>query len=114
MVEQNMTSNIQNIDSLTALKLLENNVPFIDVREIEEWNQSHIKGAVHLPLSLLLGGESWQDYPKDQEYLIYCRSGTRSLNACYFLEEKGFTKLYNLEGGILTWEHTIKDYTISS
>lgn len=40
---------------------------------------------------------------KDKTYLVYCRSGNRSGKACALMGQMGFTKLYNLEGGIMAW-----------
>jgi rhodanese-related sulfurtransferase len=35
---------------------------------------------------------------------VYCRSGGRSASAADVLKEKGFTKVYNLDGGITSWQ----------
>jgi rhodanese-related sulfurtransferase len=43
--------------------------------------------------------EDW----KDDEIIVHCRSGMRSMQACMMLEQMGFSKLVNLEGGILAW-----------
>lgn len=40
---------------------------------------------------------------KNKTYLLYCRSGNRSGSACGLMASKGFTKLYNLNGGIHAW-----------
>jgi rhodanese-related sulfurtransferase len=41
---------------------------------------------------------------KDQEVIIYCRSGNRSGQACMMLETMGFTNVINLTGGMLAWQ----------
>jgi rhodanese-related sulfurtransferase len=41
---------------------------------------------------------------KDEEVIIYCRSGRRSMMACMVLDQLGFKDTYNLEGGILAWQ----------
>ena len=44
----------------------------------------------------------------DREIVVHCRSGKRSANVIGFLEENhGFTNLYNLEGGIMSWADQI-------
>ncbi len=43
------------------------------------------------------------DLPRDQDLLLYCRSGGRSGHACLVLSHLGFERLYNLEGGINGW-----------
>ncbi len=45
--------------------------------------------------------------PRDQEILVYCRSGARSATACRELYRAGFEKVINLEGGMLEWEKAI-------
>jgi rhodanese-related sulfurtransferase len=40
---------------------------------------------------------------KEKTYIVYCRSGVRSTNALNYMEKEGFTKLYELKGGILSW-----------
>ena len=41
---------------------------------------------------------------RDQTYLVYCRSGNRSKQACELMNKKGFHKVINLEGGIQNWK----------
>lgn len=44
---------------------------------------------------------------KSKTYLIYCRSGNRSGQACNYMAQQGFTgQLYNLDGGMMAWEMT--------
>ncbi|MBS1935545.1 MAG: rhodanese-like domain-containing protein, partial [Bacteroidetes bacterium] len=40
---------------------------------------------------------------KDQELIVYCRSGNRSGQACMILESMGFTNTKNVSGGMLAW-----------
>lgn len=78
-------------------------IKILDVREQQEWDEGHIKEAQFLPLSQL---ETQFEAAgnKDQEIIIQCRSGKRSMKACEFLAEKGYQNLINLEGGILSWQ----------
>jgi rhodanese-related sulfurtransferase len=41
---------------------------------------------------------------KNEEVILYCRSGRRSMMACMVLDQLGFKDTYNLEGGILVWQ----------
>lgn len=76
---------------------------FIDCREKEEWDESHIEGATLLPLSQLQ--EKFESIlpNKNTQIVFQCRSGKRSMNAAMFLLSKGYTDLINLEGGIMAW-----------
>ena len=45
---------------------------------------------------------------KNEELILYCRSGNRSGQACLILETAGFTNVKNLSGGMLNWRETFK------
>lgn len=74
----------------------------LDVREIDEWEAGHIEGAQHFALSEIMQGKS-PDLAPDQEVIIYCKAGVRSLQAAQILKERGFTNLHNMTGGIDEW-----------
>ncbi len=79
-------------------------VHLLDVREDAEVAEFNIGGR-HVPLgkiqSFMLDDiEDW----KNDEIVIYCRSGNRSGNAGLFLEQVGFTNTVNLKGGMLAWK----------
>ncbi len=76
-------------------------VMIVDVRTPAEYAEGHITGAVNLPLQTI---ESWyKDLPKDKPVYLYCRSGNRSQQAAEFLKKKGFSNIYNEQGGIIAW-----------
>ncbi|MCO4755438.1 MAG: MBL fold metallo-hydrolase [Bacteriovoracaceae bacterium] len=76
----------------------------IDVRTKEEFNNE----LGHVPASLLatLGDEldvALEQVDKSEEVVFVCRSGMRSANATIMALEKGFSKVYNMEGGMIRW-----------
>jgi rhodanese-related sulfurtransferase len=73
----------------------------IDVRETWEFELSRIGGAELLPLSRM--GEWEGTLKEDEEIVFVCHHGVRSASVCAYLARKGFTKLYNLAGGIDRW-----------
>ncbi|MGE0108904.1 MAG: rhodanese-like domain-containing protein [Bdellovibrionales bacterium] len=73
----------------------------LDVRTRREYEAEHIEGAVLIPLDQL--DARYTELPLDEEIILYCRSGRRSLLAGTLLWEKGFRKLKNLEGGMRQW-----------
>jgi rhodanese-related sulfurtransferase len=81
----------------------------IDVREDFEYETSNLGGLL-IPLSGILIESDKID--KTKPVIIMCRSGKRSAAAIMQLEQKGFTNLSNLQGGILAWAEDI-DPTIS-
>jgi adenylyltransferase/sulfurtransferase len=77
----------------------------LDVRNPEEVQICRIPGSVLLPLPSLPQG--LRELDRDQEMVVYCKSGMRSQRAIDFLRQQGFTKLSNLKGGILAWADKI-------
>lgn len=68
----------------------------IDVREEFEFNESHVNGAINIPLSELAEDESiMAGIDKNSELVIYCRSGARAHTAMQMLFQMGFTNLVN-------------------
>ena len=79
----------------------------VDVREDYEYQESHIPGAISLPLSTMnveSGEKITED--KDSVILIYCRSGNRSKTAAAYFAEMGYTNVYEF-GGILGWPYEV-------
>ena len=74
----------------------------IDVREPFEFRRNRIRGSVNIPASGNLDKVA-DTLNKETPLFIYCTSGFRSSNAAVKLYDKGFRKLYNLEGGIVAW-----------
>ena len=60
----------------------------IDVREDDEVEEGMIPGAVHIPLGEIADRAGELD--KEKPYILVCRAGRRSGNACLILEEQGF------------------------
>ncbi len=83
----------------------------IDVRQPEEYYESHIPGARLIPFTTL--GTRITKLPEDMDLIFTCRSGARSKAAAALaydiLERPG--KIFNHEGGILAWnDKTLHDF----
>lgn len=76
----------------------------VDVREQNEYADGHIPGARLIPLGQVKTRVSELEKFRDRALIIACRSGSRSANACSVLRKHGFTKVFNLTGGISAWE----------
>lgn len=77
-------------------------INLVDVRDTFEANISDFKTeTISIPLDDLSSRLSELD--KGNEYVVYCRSGSRSKNAVKILEENGFKKAKSLQGGINGW-----------
>ena len=78
-------------------------VVVLDVRTPEETAEGKIEGAIEIDVEDAAFDEKIQALDKDQIYLVYCRSGKRSVTACNKMAEQGFNRLYNLAGGYIAW-----------
>ena len=74
----------------------------LDVRSNKEYEQGHIPGAVHVPLSDI--GNKVKKLKKDKELVVYCRNGSQSIWAIKRLMGMGYKNLYNLRGGYNAWK----------
>jgi rhodanese-related sulfurtransferase len=98
-------SGVANLTPTEAVLLMNrSNAMVVDVREATEYAQGHIADAKHIPLAQL--GERLKELTryKDKPVLLHCQGGVRSAKACDLLAKNGFTKLYNLQGGINAWQ----------
>jgi|GEM_PF-212509 len=77
----------------------------IDVREAHELKETGIiEGAIHIPLgSLSLNSMESEGIAKDDEIVVYCRSGNRSRQAYETLSELGFSHVKSMQGGTVHW-----------
>ena len=84
------------------------NLHLIDVREPHE-NAAFNIGGILLPLGKIQSMQTEDiDDLKDEEVILYCRSGNRSGIAAMTLTSMGFTNTNNLVGGMLAWEEKFK------
>ena len=80
----------------------------LDVREPHEYSEFNIGGLL-FPLGKIqtMQIEDIEDL-RNEEVIINCRSGKRSMMACMILEQMGFTNTVNVVGGMLDWQEKIK------
>ena len=84
-------------------KIAEPGVVLLDVRTPEETADGKIEGAIEIDYEAD-GFEAKVDkLDKSKTYLVYCKRGGRSSEACELMAEKGFKNLYNLKGGYMAW-----------
>lgn len=84
-------------------------INLIDCREPEEYAEFNIGGKL-LPLGQIQAMQIDEiDELKDEEVIVHCRSGKRSVTACLFLETLGFQHTVNVLGGLLDWQAKFGD-----
>jgi len=74
----------------------------LDVRTKEEHQLGSIDGAVNIPLDDLR--KHLDEIPKDKKIIVFCGVGLRAHVACRILSQSGFDNVYNLSGGLKTYE----------
>jgi rhodanese-related sulfurtransferase len=78
-------------------------INLIDCREPHEYEEANL-GARLIPLGKFQMMDLEElDQLKEEEVIIHCRSGKRSMMACAVLDQMGFANTVNVEGGILAW-----------
>lgn len=75
----------------------------LDVRTPDELREGSIDGHIMLNIKHPDFVTEIDELDREKTYLVYCRSGVRSANACQYMTTLGFTKVYNLIGGIQAW-----------
>lgn len=80
-------------------------VVLIDVRQPDEHEAFNVGGQL-IPLQSLPHRLQELEQHRDDEVVVYCRSGARSGNAQRFLRQQGFSNVRNLQGGMLAWQET--------
>lgn len=83
------------VDDLHALR---HDLKVLDVRDQNEWDEGHIKGAMHIPYYEI--EQRLQELNPAQPVAVICGSGQRSTIASSLLQRRGFIRLFNVVGGM--------------
>jgi rhodanese-related sulfurtransferase len=99
----NTTESYGDVTVEEAKSLIESNSSLIilDVRTQEEYDSGHIEGSILIPVSEL--EDRLDELSKEEELLIYCRTGNRSTSSVNILKENGYTKIFHMKDGIVAW-----------
>ena len=94
------------IDAVTAKLLFDRGVPFVDVRDPDEWNAGRVPGAVHLELNREFTEARLSEVAaKDDEVVIYAiTTWSTSARACMRAASWGFEKVYYFRPGFSGWQ----------
>lgn len=76
----------------------------IDVRESSEFQQGHILGARNVPMSQLETRIADLEKHKERPVIISCGSGNVSGRAASTFRHRGFSRVFNLSGGVAAWQ----------
>ena len=87
---------------LAAERLAAGEAVAVDVRTTGEREQKFVAGSISIPLNHL--AERIDELPKDRQLLVYCAGGYRSSIAASLLQQRGFTNVSEIAGGLAAWE----------
>ncbi len=104
---QGVSEGVGSVDQVTPSQVKEamtqgqEDLLLLDVREPHEYSLRHLPGAKLIPLKEL--PQRVGELDPDRRIVVYCRSGNRSLTAGAYLKLLGFSRVENLQGGMLAW-----------
>lgn len=76
----------------------------VDVRDPHEYIKGHIENSINIPLSKFSQQVDSLNKHKEQNVIVVCQTGTRSAPACKTLTKSGFEHVFNITGGMQSWE----------
>ncbi|HOT05956.1 MAG TPA: NosD domain-containing protein [Methanotrichaceae archaeon] len=94
----------QLVDALKAAELIRSGVVPIDVRTGQEYHLGHLPSAKNIDIMAPDFVSRAGQLDREGRYLVYCRTGQRSLQADAILQELGFSSIYLMVGGIFEWD----------
>ena len=96
-------SSVKKISPRKLERKLKKDIQLVDVRTEKEFGEQRIGKAVNLNVDDANFEKAVQTLDKSKPVYLYCRSGKRSNKAAKKLDSLGFSKIYDLEGGINSW-----------
>jgi rhodanese-related sulfurtransferase len=90
-------------------KLIKEGYKLIDVRTPAEHSEARIEDSILADIYSPDFKKVVDNLNKEDNYLVYCRSGNRSKTACDFMMKWGFKSVIDLSGGIISWVNAGKE-----
>jgi rhodanese-related sulfurtransferase len=86
-----------------VIRLMNQGATLLDLRDQQDYQQGHISGARHFDRASLPTATDTLKRYKGKAVIIYCDRGASGAAAVRALTKQGFTKVFNLRGGIAAW-----------
>ncbi|MBI3940475.1 MAG: sulfurtransferase [Acidobacteria bacterium] len=93
-----------NVDEVSRRLHAGEKLTLVDVREDNEWQKGHIKGAIHLGKGIIERDAENMFPDKNQELILYCGGGFRSALAADSLRQMGYADAVSMDGGWKAWK----------
>ncbi|MDE1463223.1 thiosulfate sulfurtransferase GlpE [Spartinivicinus poritis] len=95
-------SEFKRVSTADAFNHLQQGAIFVDIRDLNSYQQAHIPNATHLD------NQGIHDFLANAELedtiIIYCYHGHSSLAAAHFFADQGFSNVYSMDGGFTAWQ----------
>ena len=88
-----------------------NKFQLIDVRTNDEFNINRLTKAINIDFYDSVFLRRFEKFNKEDNILLYCRSGRRSLLGAEILVKNGYKNIYDLKGGVISIDKSILDFT---
>ena len=75
----------------------------LDIRTLKEFNEARLADAIMVDFYADDFADQLDALDKDVPYVMYCRTGNRSVEAVKTMKELGFVEVYEIDGGIVNW-----------
>ena len=89
-------------------QMKESTSQIVDVRTPGEFTSGHIANAVNMDVTSGDFETKMASLDKEKPVMVYCKAGGRSAKAAAILRENGYKNVYDLDGGIMSWNDAIK------
>jgi rhodanese-related sulfurtransferase len=86
-----------------VIRLMNQGATLLDMRAQQAFQEGHISGARHFEADQLPTASDTLKKYKERHLIVYCDSGSSAAVAVRSLMKQGFTKVFNLRGGIAAW-----------
>jgi molybdopterin/thiamine biosynthesis adenylyltransferase/rhodanese-related sulfurtransferase len=100
---RSVKAEIDEVDARAAQEI--DDAVWIDVRRMDEWEQGHLPGAVHVPRGSLESRIESRVPARETPIVLYCATGERSAFGVKSLRELGYENVVSLSGGFTEWKH---------
>ena len=88
-----------------------NKFQLIDVRTNDEFNINRLTKAINIDFYDSIFLRRFEKFNQEDNILLYCRSGRRSLLGAEILVKNGYKNIYDLKGGVISIDKSILDFT---
>ena len=86
-----------------VIRLMNQGATVLDLRQAEEYAAGHISGARHFDAAQIDSATETLRKYKERPLIVYCDKGVTAAGAVRTLVRQGFTKVFNLRGGLAAW-----------